>query len=365
MESNSSSFFNDPVDDADESISLNESELNNILTEAVDSDAGTALKDEPDVIVIDREDLNDGALPPAETVEEIMPPAPEEFEVTEESPVLESPMEGFPVEEASVPDLSEIPEPAFAGMDQGFLSEGIADQPVAVEEQLFDESVVPESDGMGFESIQPDEPSAVEEISGLPDIGNGIQETTFEPLTDELPPVEQTVWDEAIAPGETSEVTPLDLGLDQAPAADVSFADVEEIDLEAEPAAVNESAATEQPVLEDPAAPGSFFRDDEEDEAITLSSDELNNILDDAVVEPVSIPPSEAVEETIMIPEAAPIAVEPVLQAEGILARDNLKEIFVYLDNLLDKLPDEEVRRFAESRYYDLYNALFEELGLV
>ena len=99
----------------------------------------------------------------------------------------------------------------------------------------------------------------------------------------------------------------------------------------------------------------SFFRESDEDEAITLNSDELNNILTNAEVE-------ESGEMSGFGEEAAGPAAGG---STGPLSRDNLKEIFVYLDNLLDKLPEGEVKRFAESRYYDLYNQIFDELDII
>lgn len=114
---------------------------------------------------------------------------------------------------------------------------------------------------------------------------------------------------------------------------------------------------------------GSFFDEADEDESITLSTDELSNILTDVEVEekegvtpePLSVPKS------IPAPEATASGISETLQfVEGsALSRENLKDVLVYIDNLLDKLPEEEIQKFARSKYYDLYNRLFEELGIV
>jgi hypothetical protein len=113
----------------------------------------------------------------------------------------------------------------------------------------------------------------------------------------------------------------------------------------------------------------SFFDEADEDESITLSSDELSNILTDAEVEEkegVTPEPSQ-IPTSMPATEATASGIEEALQfVEGsAFSRESLKDLLVYIDNLLDKLPEEEIQKFARSKYYDLYNRLFEELGIV
>jgi len=41
-----------------------------------------------------------------------------------------------------------------------------------------------------------------------------------------------------------------------------------------------------------------------------------------------------------------------------------VKEVLSYLDTLFGHLPEEKVKEFAKSKYYDLYNKLFDDLGI-
>jgi len=38
--------------------------------------------------------------------------------------------------------------------------------------------------------------------------------------------------------------------------------------------------------------------------------------------------------------------------------------VIQYLDNLLADLPEEKIREFAQSEYYDLYTKIMQKLGL-
>lgn len=48
----------------------------------------------------------------------------------------------------------------------------------------------------------------------------------------------------------------------------------------------------------------------------------------------------------------------------GALEKTDLAALLGYLDNLLDALPDEKIREFANSPYFDLYKKAFKELGI-
>lgn len=43
---------------------------------------------------------------------------------------------------------------------------------------------------------------------------------------------------------------------------------------------------------------------------------------------------------------------------------EGVKELLVYFDDLLANLPEEKIKRFAESRYYDLYTSLLKKHGI-
>lgn len=48
----------------------------------------------------------------------------------------------------------------------------------------------------------------------------------------------------------------------------------------------------------------------------------------------------------------------------GTFSKSDLVALLSYLDNLLDALPDEKIKEFANSSYFDLYKKAFKELGI-
>ena len=46
------------------------------------------------------------------------------------------------------------------------------------------------------------------------------------------------------------------------------------------------------------------------------------------------------------------------------LLKKDVKTVLSYLDQLLDALPEEKIKEFAESKEFDIYKKLFEELNI-
>ncbi|MCX7774933.1 MAG: hypothetical protein N2067_02405 [Spirochaetaceae bacterium] len=44
---------------------------------------------------------------------------------------------------------------------------------------------------------------------------------------------------------------------------------------------------------------------------------------------------------------------------------EDIKSLLLYLDHLLESLPDEKIQEFASSEYFNLYRKVFESLGLI
>jgi hypothetical protein len=57
---------------------------------------------------------------------------------------------------------------------------------------------------------------------------------------------------------------------------------------------------------------------------------------------------------------------DPAISAEEVPAaiRMELKDVLVYMDRLLEALPEEKINEFAQSEHYTTYKKLFEELGI-
>jgi hypothetical protein len=50
--------------------------------------------------------------------------------------------------------------------------------------------------------------------------------------------------------------------------------------------------------------------------------------------------------------------------AQDEVLRADMKRVLGYLDDLFDDLPEEKVKEFAKSEYYDVYSRLFKQLGI-
>jgi hypothetical protein len=89
-----------------------------------------------------------------------------------------------------------------------------------------------------------------------------------------------------------------------------------------------------------------------------------------AAMEPVAVQPSsiqpEPMQPSAVQPAAAsaqPAAVRPTDPATTALLND-IKKLLLYLDRLLESLPEEKIEEFANSEYFSLYRNIFEHLGL-
>ena len=45
--------------------------------------------------------------------------------------------------------------------------------------------------------------------------------------------------------------------------------------------------------------------------------------------------------------------------------QDDIKTVLLYMDQLLESLPEEQIEKFAKSEYFEIYKKLFDELGIV
>lgn len=116
--------------------------------------------------------------------------------------------------------------------------------------------------------------------------------------------------------------------------------------------------------LEEAAQP-SFFQEEEEG-PVALTDDELADILEGTAIEEAAIDqgalegePEDALHEE---PRAERMADE--LSLETGVKREELKKVIGYLDDLLGQLPEETVREFSRSEYFNLYKKVIEELGV-
>lgn len=103
----------------------------------------------------------------------------------------------------------------------------------------------------------------------------------------------------------------------------------------------------------------SFFQDEGEEGPVALTDDELADILEGTTVEAA---PGGGPELAAAAPRSERMAEE--LSMETGFKRDELKQIIGYLDNLLGQLPEDTVREFSRSEYFNLYKKVIEDLGI-
>lgn len=116
--------------------------------------------------------------------------------------------------------------------------------------------------------------------------------------------------------------------------------------------------------LQDIEIPEPVFEEDSE--AISLTDEELNNIIGDVTTEDLSgkptIPEPEIYDITDKKSERERLT-EDLHQEIG-LKKEELKKIISYLDSLFDKLPDDVIREFSRSEYFNLYRKVIETLEI-
>ena len=139
-----------------------------------------------------------------------------------------------------------------------------------------------------------------------------------------------------------------------------------------------------------------FFFNDDEDEDITLSGDELDNIVEDVNQSlPEGNKNSEALEHSIpdlseLQPELSITEPEKFASEEqssqnlsntteasnddsdsssflgenSTVDREEMRKMVSYLDNLLGELPDNIIKQFSQSEYFELYKKVISQLEI-
>ncbi|OQB95432.1 MAG: hypothetical protein BWX81_01940 [Spirochaetes bacterium ADurb.Bin110] len=78
----------------------------------------------------------------------------------------------------------------------------------------------------------------------------------------------------------------------------------------------------------------------------------------------------EVIREPQPQPSISPTSIESISpsdrasEAQQKTLIDEVKKLLLYLDRLLESLPEEKIEEFANSEYFNLYRHIFEELGL-
>ncbi len=297
-------------------------------------------------------------------------------------------------------DLSDlIDEPALNGESDDIIDDS---EPVALSEDELgniledvDESNIQTSEGVSDEDeldnmvldLVPDEtesaetPSDYSDHEDFVDLDQVTAGEAFPDLTD-FDPIARTqessgsagLMDEEEEEDEDITLTPEELGN--------IISDVSGDSVEAGGELPDSEEAPDAFAPEDDALPDSFFSDSEEDdEPIALSDAELENILEDVDsshipemdlddVSGVEVDGSAAEYEHDFPPVSQDIPLMSPEREAIVESSDNnvdkmeLRKMISYLDSLFDQLPDDTIREFSKSEYFDLYRKLMKELDL-
>jgi len=308
-------FFTEEEDD---SVALTGDELDNILNtaEITEEQAGGAGPEE---------DLQIAALP--EAVEELQDASfPEAVEELQDASLPEA------VEELQEPGLSEAAE------DLELLEPGsLSAEPDQVQIELEEKPAAVDLDLGGMADELP--ASGDLELEELEEDGDS-ELVLEEPAEIPLPKAEELGLEEAAPEDE--------LALEELPE-----------EPSAEPMEL-ESVGEAQP---SPAEPLELM---EELPDLSLA-DEQSAPAQEASAEPVEL---ELMEEAGVEPldelGGQPEAPRPAGPSEELPEdlREDVKSVLSYLDQLLEALPEEKIKQFAQSEYFGVYKRLFEELGL-
>lgn len=256
-----------------------------------------------------------------------------------------------------------VSEEAPAGFDEEF--------------PVFDDELTTPENSIEFGSDEDQPEAGADAVIPDDDVGLSDQELSEAILDDETAEASVDTEDDFEMPSladldsddedESISLTPEELGN--------IVSDEELLGEEAQP--VSEEAPEEPLQAESEEDIPSVF-DEDDDGPIALSANELDNILEDVTeeeaveterpdIEPIVLDDHD--EEPVQDATVAAMAEDRQEQIEAV-AGDvkvnpaELKKVISYLDNLFDRLPEDTIREFSRSEYFDLYKKVMEDLGL-
>jgi len=226
-----------------------------------------------------------------------------------------------------------------------------------------------------------------EEIAKLEEFeeSEGIQETEFESINIKEPSMESALI-EPQAEEEIPSFEEPDLAIGETEEIETGIStEVEVYEEEFVPPPVEDVVAIDESELQ-PEFPDTEFDEAQfeevvqEEDHVEIAVDELNEIqtgLSNETVAPEMYgleEPETQIEKEISLPkfeEPEPLSVE---QKEQVIeskvdslsdeTKTEIKKVLKYLDNLLDDLPEEKIKAFSQSEYYDLYIKIMDKLGV-
>ena len=306
-------------DDGDDTIALSTDELSNILNTA---------------------DFNT-----EEVTVEAADEAPEEEPVIEETPVEEE-----PVSDETIIDNFEAPEGNESDLTYDFTDENLSEPNIdeieideeSLDDDLPDEISIPKDDDILVESSSSDFMDSVQDTTEEHQTETAADDTVFEAA--EEPVIEEEIVEESPVEDTFSTVDNV-FDTEEAPAAideSSGFTDIE-VEEPVEPAVEDETFVPEEEVIQEEEVPVEPVIEND-----FVSHEDDNNNLTDSNIDYLTTEENNVEEET----------------DENSELKKDIKSVLLYMDQLLENLPEEKIVEFAKSDEFTTYKKLFSELGL-
>ena len=240
----------------------------------------------------------------------------------EEIPIEEVGFESEEIPEENIPPIEEAKEEKFS-------------IPVIDKEAVESEVVIPEPAEISNENlISPNEVSIKDEtenfnfdISVIPDVAEVEEDEPIALSLEELNNIE--VSEEAV-----------DYSTEQPP--EITFSDEENVEIPLE----EFSHAESEDLIKEPASLDVYGLPERESEEIQFK--DVENIFEEPGIAGV-------------LSESGGIEKIDSMSTE---TKEELKTVLKYLDSLLEDLPEDKIKEFAKSEYYDLYIKILDKLGV-
>ena len=387
-----SGFFND--DNEDETISLSGDELNNILNNAnftteEPTEDNISASDETEEIDNSDEllDSNEETEEESESIEE---PVVEEVAETQEDTVVNPLGDATELTDSDLDTIDEYEEDSFAEESEtsDFADEDLQEPELDElkmdndfdenDEDLQEEIDIPKEENAveTEEEVNEDESFEEPETNDFIESINAVDPTISETLTeDRLKYLEDTFEDDSEVT-EESEETPEEPVQEETEEVSEEYTvsepeetieeddELEESNEPTEDVFNSPQWDNEVPSVENILAENDTIEDVATTESDIITEEEIvepetdeDNIVQDNIEEP-----NLSAEEEITQVVEKPVATNTTSPTSKI--QDDIKSVLVYMDQLLENLPEEKIEEFAKSEHFDTYKKLFSELGI-
>lgn len=269
----------------------------------------------------------------------------------------EMPDSTFELEE----DLVELEEEGDTlGMEEASRQESSLSQDLVLENEALEEEFSGERD----ESFSSDEELVIEEELDL-----GDSEESEEDFSLIEPELEETKEDMVL--GSQDEVVVIDEEFEKDLDESEDFigsTEEELIEVEQDNEIIDEDLALdrdfeEAPVNQEMSVESDQISDSGSGEVIPEGFFTEDDILEEDLIQGIDDMPELEV-ETETKPQSVVQKIASSVEEDRMYSQKEVKEILGYLDSLFGYLPEDKIKEFAKSPYYDLYNKIFDDLGI-